>query len=174
MIKKIVMWSIFAGVVGLLIFGAVIRTQAKTTDNTQPRAKSEEHELENLELAGEGFGNFGESSRRESAEPRNEDEVHLADEQDHEWITKTGSVVDLNSQSLWIETGEGDILEITRRAWRFIQESGLELSIGDEIKLEGFYENDEFGISNLENLTSGESLQIREDSGRPLWGGGSY
>ena len=30
MFKKILMWLIYAGVVGLLIFGAVIRTEAKT------------------------------------------------------------------------------------------------------------------------------------------------
>jgi hypothetical protein len=44
--------------------------------------------------------------------------------------------------------------------------------VGDAVELEGFLENDEFEISYLANLTSGESLQIRDDSGRPLWSGG--
>ena len=84
----------------------------------------------------------------------------------------TGAVVKLDFKSLWIETEEGENLEITRRVWRFIQEANLTLSVGDDVSLEGFYENDEFEISYLENLTSGNSLQIREDSGRPLWSGG--
>jgi hypothetical protein len=172
MIKKYTMWSIYAGVVGLLIFGAVIRTRAKTGDNSQPESRSERQEIELPDQSSEGYGSFGEASERKFVDTITGDEVHLAEDHNNEWSSQAGFVKDLNSKSLWIETEGGENLEITRRPWRFILESGLVLSVGDAVELEGFLENDEFEISYLANLTSGESLQIRDDSGRPLWSGG--
>lgn len=166
------MWLIYAGVVGLLIFGAVIRTQAKAVDSTRSETKLEEAARQPFNQIGEVLGNYGEGSGRNDSPSESGDEIHLAEDEEHDWISLTGVVSSLDAGSLWIETDEGENLEFARRVWRFIRESGLEISAGDQVELEGFYENGEFEISYLEDLTSGESLQIRDDSGRPLWGGG--
>ncbi len=172
MFKKIMIWLIYAGVVGLLIFGAVIRTQAKADDSSRPEAKLEEAAYQPFNQGGEVLGYYGEGSGRSDRPSESGDEIHLAEDEVHDWISLTGVVSSLDDGSLWIETDEGENLEFTSRVWRFIRESGLEISVGDQVELKGFYENGEFEISCLEDLTSGESLQIREDSGRPLWGGG--
>jgi hypothetical protein len=172
MLKKILMWLIYAGVVGLLIFGAVIRTQAKAGDKARPESKIEEAAYRPDNQGGEVLGNYGQGTGRIDRPSENGEEIHLAEDEEHDWISLSGVVTGLDAESLWIETDEGENLEFTRRVWRFIRESGLEISAGDQVELEGFYENGEFEISYLEDLTSGESLQIREDSGRPLWGGG--
>lgn len=172
MFKKILMWSIYAGVVGLLIFGAVIRTQAKAGEPTRTEDKSEDERDLSINQEGEITGRYGEGLGKNETTSESGEELHLAEQEAHDWISLAGVATNLDAEALWIETNEGESLEFTRRVWRFIQESGLVISIGDQIGLEGFYENGEFEIAYLENLTSGEFLQIREDSGRPLWGGG--
>lgn len=182
--KKILMWTIYAGVVGLLIFGAVIRTEAKTEQhNSQPEMRLESRGSGSDAQGGEGAGwardgeegtrSSGQGSGRNGGSSGSGEELLLAADQEHDWTTLIGVVISLDDESLWIETDQEENLEITGRAWSFILESGLVVSIGDQVELEGFYENDEFEVSYLEDLTSGESLQIREDSGRPLWSGGA-
>lgn len=182
MFKKILKWTIYAGVVGLLIFGAVIRTEAKSGHNT---ARSE-YRAGNTSTASPGQGGWnaawpqggGEETAlvgRGLAENRSYtdvgEELHVAAEEEHDWSSLTGFVTGLDAVSLWIQTDQGEDLEITGRAWRFIVESGLALEVGDLVELEGFSEDGEFELSYLMNLTSGDSLQIREESGRPLWRG---
>ncbi len=173
MIKKILMWLIYAGVVGLLIFGAVIRTQAKAGDNSRSESKLEEAAYKPSNQGDEVRGNYGEGTGRNGIPSESGDEIHLAEDEEHDWISLTGVVSSLDAGSLWIETDEGENLEFTRRVWRFIQESGLEIAVGDQVELDGFYEGDEFEVSAIQNLTTNENLQVREESGRPLWSGGA-
>ena len=37
--------------------------------------------------------------------------------------------------------------------------------------LYGFYEGDDFEIGAIEDVTSGERVTLRDDTGRPLWAG---
>lgn len=184
MFKKILKWTIYAGVVGLLIFGAVIRTQAKTEQhNSQPEMRLESKGSDSQGQGGEGAGwardgdeitsRSGQGSGRNGGSSGNGEELLLAAEEEHDWTSLIGVVVSLDDESLWIETDQEESLEITGRAWSYILESGLEVEVGDEVVLEGFYEDGEFEVSYLENLISHESLQIREDSGRPMWSGGA-
>ena len=178
------MWTMYAGVVGLLIFGAVIRTEAKTEQhNSQPEMRLESRSSDSQGQGGEGAGwardeedtteRSGQGSGRNGNSSGNGEEVLLAAEEEHDWTSLIGVVVSLDDESLWIETDQEENLEITGRAWSYILDSGLVVEVGDEVMLEGFYENDEFEVSYLENLISDESLQIREDSGRPMWSGGA-
>lgn len=173
MFKKILKWTIYAGVVGLLIFGAVIRTEAKAGQE-YPRSETEIGKVTNESLGqGGGAGRSGEEPGRIGVFSGTGEELLLAAEEEHDWISLTGVVTSLDVESLWIEIDQVEPLEITGRAWRYILESGFVLEVGDLVELDGFYENDEFEVSSLMDLTSDESLQIREDSGRPLWSGGA-
>ncbi len=167
MFKKILMWLIYAGVVGLLIFGAVIRTEAKTEGIFSP--PEERFGGKGSDSPGQGDGGSGWNGSFSGSGG----EVHLAEGAEREWIRLVGVVTGLDSESLWIETSQGEILEVTGRAWRFIFDSRLVFSVGDEVELEGFYENDEFEVSSIQDLTRDFFLPVREDSGRPLWSGGA-
>ncbi len=185
MVKKILKWTIYAGIVGLLIFGGVIRTQAKAGQEPAKAGTGLEAGIPvSLDQEGKGTGGWSRdgdenSSRSGGGSGRNgsssgaSEELHLAEEEDHEWIQLSGVVASLDAESLWIETDEGESLEITGRAWIFIQEAELTFTGADEVELEGFFENDEFEVSSIRNLTRAYFLQIREDSGRPLWSGGA-
>ena len=123
---------------------------------------------------GEGAGRSDdEGSSRNGSSSGSGDEVHPAEDEEHEWTSLVGVVTSQDLESLWIETSQGETLEITGRAWSFILDSGMVFSVGDEVELDGFYENDEFEVSAIEDLTTSAFLQVREDSGRPLWSGGA-
>ena len=158
----------------MLIFGAVIRTEAKAgQENSQPEARLESKSSEFLGQGGEGAGRSYESTGRNGGSSGTREELLLAEEEEHEWTSLAGFVTSLDDESLWIDVDQEGDLEITGRAWSFILDAGLIFSIGDELELEGFFEDGEFEVSYLVNLTSQENLQIREDSGRPLWSGGA-
>jgi hypothetical protein len=61
---------------------------------------------------------------------------------------------------------------VENRPWWFAQEQGVEVQPGDGIVLTGFYEDGEFEVGEIKNLRSGQVVEIREESGRPLWAGG--
>lgn len=163
MIKKISLWVVFAGVVGLLVFGAVNRTSAKAGgEDPQGKARVEE---ENPGPNGRGGSGRNEAGKQEA------DDLHLAEAEDHEWVEISGSVAAMDADSLRIEADDESLIEISGRSWRFIQEEGFEITIGDQVILNGFDENGEFEVSEINDLTSGTVLQIRDQYGTPLWSG---
>jgi len=50
--------------------------------------------------------------------------------------------------------------------------SSFRLSVGDEIVVRGFHEDGEFKAGTVENVTTGETITLRDASGRPMWAGG--
>ena len=163
MIKKITLWALFAGVVGLLVFGAVNRTSAKA-GGEDPRGNARVEEENTEQHSRRGFGN-SDPERQEA------DDLHLAENEDHEWVNLSGFVAALDEGSLLIEVDAENPLVVSGRAWRFIQEEQFKISIGDQVTLKGFYENEEFEVSEINDLTSGEVLPIRDEYGTPLWSG---
>ena len=86
------------------------------------------------------------------------------------WLTLQGSVVSVDSSALVVQVA-GDELVVEGRPWSFAQEQGFAAQEGDELAVVGFYEGDEFEAGRLDNLSTGLSIPIREESGRPLWAG---
>jgi len=89
-----------------------------------------------------------------------------------EWLTLQGEVLSVDADALIVQTPSGEQVVVENRPWWFAQEAGAEVQAGDEIVLTGFYEDGEFEVGQLENLRSGQVVNIREESGRPLWAGG--
>jgi hypothetical protein len=89
-----------------------------------------------------------------------------------EWLTLDGTVVSMDSYALIVETVDGQEITVQGRPWLFIQESGLVLQVRERVQLIGFDDAGEFEVGQIANLTSGDSVQIRDESGRPLWAGG--
>lgn len=87
------------------------------------------------------------------------------------WLTLQGSVVSIDSSALVVETESGEQVVVEGRPWSFAQEQGFAAQAGDELAVVGFYEGDEFEAGRLDNLSSGLSVPIREEGGRPLWAG---
>jgi hypothetical protein len=185
MIKKVVLGVVFAVFVGALITGAVIRTMDKS------------EQVAEVEQKGGGNGNWAsadpsqliERQGRRGSEGRrsvaaNEggrgggkgngegSEPFVEGESDHLGEIFLGVVTEVAEDVVNIEVSDGDVIVVEGRAWSYAKENGYVLQAGDEVRLEGFYEDDEFKVSSIENLTTGESLLLRDANGRPSWAGG--
>lgn len=88
-----------------------------------------------------------------------------------EWLTLEGSVITMDSDELIVSLIDGSELLLDGRAWSFAQESGFTTSIGNSLQLNGFYDGDDFEVGSINDLSSGESILLRDESGRPLWAG---
>jgi len=110
---------------------------------------------------GQGFGGGG--NDRGGAEGAG-DGVGL-DHPAETWITVRGTVVAFDDD-LVIETAEGEMVLHVGPSW-YWDENGIALGAGDEVELTGFYDGEEFEIGWIENVTAGEDLQVRDETGRP-------
>ncbi|MCO6453351.1 MAG: hypothetical protein J5I90_21390 [Caldilineales bacterium] len=213
--KKIIGIFVLVVVIGLLVFGAVNRTQARAekelsgrgaeavasvegyTGGGQGRGRTQveatvqaEHEVyegqgrgwqnqsgETADLETRGWQNrsaesttqAGRGQQRQSQAAQNAQP--LAESEDHEWLAWTGTVTAVDADELMLESDAGEQMLIEGRPWSFAQEAGFTAQVGDEVKLLGFDEDGEFETGVFVNQRSGQEVQIREESGRPLWAG---
>ena len=107
-------------------------------------------------------GGQGAGSGAEAAEPlANLDEL----------ATIQGTVIDANEELLLLAQADNDPLEISGRAWRFALENGFSVGQDDSVTVVGFYDEDHFEPIAVTNDATGQQMQLREASGRPLWAG---
>ena len=57
------------------------------------------------------------------------------------------------------------------RPLSYALEQGFASTIGDAVLLHGFDEDGEFKLGQVDNLTAGASVILRDASGRPGWAG---
>ena len=200
MIKKIFVSVLLAGAFGLLIMGAVNRTMAKST-NSEPLALTEgslrgngtEAGYQKEEKTNQINNDLNRGSARSDFVKGNNSQISrtgsgygggqnnntageylgngLADVQN--WEDPITVRVESSSPDLWIvSNNKGFYLEIEGRALRYMIENGFEVSYGDELLLIGFYENENYEIGSITNITTQQSLAVRSEIGRPLWAGG--
>jgi hypothetical protein len=87
------------------------------------------------------------------------------------WLAVEGTVSNVDSYALVVLTSDNQEITVDGRAWRFAQEQSFTAQAGDQVKLLGFYEGDDFEVGQISHATTGLSVLIREESGRPLWAG---
>ena len=177
MIKKILFWTIFAAIIGLTIYGAIIRTNSKLADSSPERNAGQVQESVAEQSRGGGNQGTGQGNRQEnlnaittpSITTPESQVVALSAESEHEWLTLEGVVASIDSRTLTVTLDDGQTLLVERRPWRFAQESGFTTSLGNQLVLTGFYEADAFQVAQIDDLTSGLSVQLRDETGHPLW-----
>ncbi len=184
MVKRILIGTLFVGLIGFLAAGAVIRT----LDRTGPAAAAASEETreqtgqgrgrdaeaagecgvdgpktEGTDLRGQGNGN---ADRRATGE-----QVGAGQAEVDEWVQISGAVVAVDAEMLTVQLPDGNQLIVDGRAWRYVQEQGFAISVGDEVTLIGFFENGDLEVGQIDDYTSGQTVSIRDESGRPLWAG---
>jgi hypothetical protein len=109
------------------------------------------------------FGGAGASdgNRRSSGVGQGRNETVLT----VEWETLTGPVIAIDSE-VTIQTAEGEVL-VGMGQSGYWESFGLE--VGDELSVAGFHEDGEFKAGTVENLTTGETIVLRDEAGRPMW-----
>jgi hypothetical protein len=88
-----------------------------------------------------------------------------------EWVTLNGTVLSATADEMIVNTTDGQQILVDGRAWRFAQEQAFMAQVGDSVNLTGFYEDGDFEVGQIDDLSSGKSVSLRDESGRPLWAG---
>jgi hypothetical protein len=179
MLKKMGLGILMIMVTGILVFGAVNRTIAKTGDEStggafsggrgQADLRDEPQQERSFALQNEGRG-LGMTGSGGGGQVNNPDPQANPEE----WATYTGSVVSFDEILLVVKLEDGSQLEVEGRAWAFAQEVEFQTQVGNRLSLQGFFEDGEFKITTLTDLTSGEWVVFRENNGRPSWAGNGW
>jgi hypothetical protein len=191
MLKKIALGALLTGLVAVLIWGAVNRTNAKSgegAETTERRGRATEYVTTEAvpqgnggrwnETAqgttggggGYGGGRWAQAGARDQA-PAGQSGAPDADVQPGEWHTVQGTVASVAADLVEIRTAAGEMIPFEGRPLSFALEQGFSLGVGDTVALEGFDENDEFKLGKVTHLGSGASITLRDASGRPGWAG---
>jgi len=84
-----------------------------------------------------------------------------------EWETLTGTVIGIDHE-VAIQTAGGEVLIGMGQSAYW---ADFEVNVGDEITVLGFHEDGEFKAGTVENLDTGETVALRDETGRPMWAG---
>lgn len=86
-----------------------------------------------------------------------------------EQTTLEGIVVE--TDELFIATAAGETVQVGLGPSTYRESLGFVLKLGDRVRVSGYREDDEFKAIQLENQTTGQSIVLRDPSGRPMWAG---
>jgi hypothetical protein len=81
----------------------------------------------------------------------------------------TGVVTAVDGE-IAMQTDAGEVVVgLGQAAYR--QQMDFVLQVGDEVAVTGFYEEGEFKGGTVQDLTTGRTIILRDETGRPLWSG---
>lgn len=174
MLKKIVLGSLIIGLSGILVVGAVNRTTDRTTGTEQIYQQGNRNgSTETTSDAGErlrGTQGTGGTNRRNTAQGLNNYlEADPIFTQESGFLQ--GIVVGVEKVALTVESMDGEEIVVKGRAWSFAQEQGFAPSVNDQVKLTGDVEGEAFEVWQMENLTNGQIIVLRDGNGSPAWAG---
>ncbi len=86
--------------------------------------------------------------------------------------TLTGVVQNFDGVGISLTTTDGAAVWVQFGQSRYVSAQGVTFNVGDNVTVTGFYENGQFQASTVVNTTTGQTLTLRDASGRPLWAGG--
>jgi hypothetical protein len=153
MFKKIILGVLLVGVIGVLVAGAVLRTNAKAGDGTAGEVGRGGGVRGEQPVAGKGQG------------------VPLADVTAGDWQVVSGTVTSVADDLVEIKTDAGTVIPLEGRPLSFAAEQGFALAVGDAVTLSGFEENGAFTIGKITKLSDNSSVVLRGADGRPGWAG---
>jgi hypothetical protein len=87
------------------------------------------------------------------------------------WLQLQGTVVSVDADAMVIQTADGTQVAVENRPWSFAQEQGFSTQVDDEVILTGFYEGEDFEVGRIDDATTGQTVSLRDENGRPLWAG---
>lgn len=178
MLRKIILGTLLVGLIGILVVGAVVRTNARVGDEVEVgtgwRSRTSGVAVERGSAGGRG-GRWAAQSEAAASNGRGggwqAGGVPLADVQPEEWQIVDGVVVQVADGLIEIETTAGDVISLVGQPLNFAVRQGLALEVGDAVSLAGFEEDGEFKVGKITDLSDGVSVTLRDVSGRPAWVG---
>ena len=197
MFKKILVSTVLIGLIGILVIGALNRTQAKA-DTSQARGQGRGQNADHLavgatdQLIGQGFGSGAQSNSRggqgsgssaqssdRGGQGRSSEGAGVAERgyrntqaAPAEWQVYEGSIVQVpeSGVDLVIETDAGEEMVIGTGP-SYISDQGFALGHGERIQVSGYWEGGEFKAAQITRLSDGQTLTLRNETGQPAWAG---
>jgi hypothetical protein len=74
-------------------------------------------------------------------------------------------------EDLVVQTADGTEATFSLGPSWYRESRGISIAVGDEVRVTGFYEDGDLMAGTVENLSSGQALALRNESGQPLWSG---
>ena len=174
MIKKVLLGAFLLLLSAGMVYGAVNRTVAQSQSGINPQdgRGSSFSEVRKGQQRNAIETNRERQNQNQNEPRRSPDDIHQSGYDDKQLLTLEGVVTASSDDSLEIRLMDNTPISITDRAWRYALENGFTALIGQSVQVTGF-EDDEHGFEAVEiiNLETGESVQLREEKGRPNWAG---
>lgn len=185
MLKKIALGALLTGLVAVLIWGAINRTNAiagrgngdaghrgwsteiNTTEDAAPGGGRWSQEAQ--ETGGRGGGRWGQTAGGQPDSATGG--LPQADVQPQEWMTLQGKVISAADDLIEIQTETGTVIPFEGQPLRFALQQRFTAQVGDTAIVKGFEEDGEFKIGQITNLTNGATVTLRDVTGRPGWAG---
>ncbi len=179
MFKNIIIGVVVTAISAGLIFGAVYRTEQRADTGTRSQSLQSNNGANGLSGSNDGNrrSNNGSEGSLQGQGHQNDRSVQGS---------HSGSISSWNNQSILVNafvqfvdenslmalTAEGEQISIENRAWWFAVQAGFSSHAGDEVLISGFREeNGHFEVIWIEDLSTGNMVQIRSEDGHPLWRG---
>jgi hypothetical protein len=159
MLKKIILGGLLIALIGVLVVGGINRTAARSTDTG-----STQHGQTTHDVVAQRGGRNSTGGNQGSAEAVGEASVT-------EWQTVSGSVSSVDASHLEIVLNDGSSVEVGGRAWQLAAAQNFTANAGDIVTLHGFDENGVFQVSQIDNQSNGQTVRLRDTTGRPMWAG---
>ncbi|MBC8262771.1 MAG: hypothetical protein H8E47_01420 [Anaerolineales bacterium] len=198
MLKKIVLGTLFVGLIGVLVAGAVVRTMDRTELVAEAQGHGygrindevSEHEASgsgqgrggygringevSVEVAGDsGQGRGGYGSQVETGGGVAERKYpNYEGSPPEELLMHEGTVVlaPEDGVDLVIEMSDGKKLTVGTGPM-YMASQGFILQAGEPVQVLGYWEDNEFKATQVTCLTDGQTITLRDELGRPAWAG---
>ena len=89
-----------------------------------------------------------------------------------DWVTMKGTVNSFDGVGVSLTTDESAPLWVQFGQSQYVAAQGVTFTAGDHLTVNGFYENGQYQAGTVTNETTGQTLNLRDTTGRPLWAGG--
>jgi len=169
MFKKILVGTLVVGLIGIMVAGAINRTNVKAgTAEARGQGQGRGNVETTYTANGGGQGRGGNRPERGNG---NTDPLGAGQAQVADMLTLQGAVVSVNSTALVVQASNGEQVTVENRPWLYALEAKFSAQVGDQVMLTGFYQSGVFEVSQVDNLTNGKTVLLRDATGRPGWAG---
>jgi len=173
MLKKIVLGTLFIGLIGVLVAGAVIRTMDRTERVAEAEGNEHGHDEASEHAEGEsgqGRGSQGQGNTGGGVAERQYPNYDGSPPE--EWLVQEGTVVlpPEDGVDLVIEMSDGKKLSVGTGPM-YMASQGFILQAGEPVQVLGYWEDHEFKAAQVTRLADGRTITLRNELGRPAWAG---
>ncbi len=180
MFKKVLLGLLAAGVIAILVVGAVNRTNSKVSDSTTAGAGRRGGSVAGETLAlgqaqlesgqhtpGSGGGRWAQPADRSAQTTTGLTSASTT----IAWQTVEGVVAGVASDILTVQTTAGQTIEVEGQPWAYAQQAGFAPRVGDSITLVGYDQAGEFIVGEMTDTSANQNVALRDATGRPAWAG---